>query len=1265
MVHPTPIGPVVVGNLDPDRTAYVSLERGTPIALLPVRLETRWLSTANVAELELRVRIFPDAIHLVTPAAIQPFERDEAIGYWRVRDQSGDSSTASASAWARLTSAVGEARAQWLRSLLAPTRGPDGTLAFSAVPVTEEVRLLEAQALPDRFVVLGYEQGYRRLSMWGARVPRTLQVGPGGPDDAARRWQVDFAAAEAMGMAVRVKVERSLAGRLTRLVVLGVRDSESATAGAAQLGTLIDGHARDRGASLLPAGTPTNHTTASRATAHASDVGAVPAPGTDGARLASALGLASEQLRHVGGANARSDQAARSMHRATWPATWGYFLEHIVGPVVTAEQRAAGRRLFVDHVRGHGPFPALSVGRQPYGVLPVVSLSRWKADAGVDDAFVRGLSALLPRWHASGKAAARLPPSGDPLPSLLDVLGLQSTSVRWMARAAATPEIAGAWWLTGPMASAALGNLLRELRQPIVEELARFGLWPQPDPVRIDPKVHADQASDLDLPMVTPRRSGSGPVYLEAIASMRDLEALRRHDVPGASPRTLLYLLLRHATLLVAARTANDLLAVGMAAREEIDVRTAPVATVWNRFARPVPRFGGQTARELVTAERLPAHPMFGELAQHRAAVAALASLSVSELERLTAETLDVSSHRLDAWVTAVATRRLMSRRATDGGGIYVGAFGWVDAPPVPASPGRDGVPVTDPGHGYVHAPSLDQARTAAVLRAGFVARPGGDLSVDLSSRRVRQARWLLAGLRAGRSLSELLGYRIERTLANAADIADVRREFPLAGGGGDASEPRLDGLATYLAWRAHPPTGRFAGVSTEILALVDGLSDVLLAESVHQHARGNTDRVGVLLEALSAGTVTPPEPDVIQTRVDAVNTTYQVIVSLGDGDGGWPGDAARARARANPAVNAWLAGVLGDPHTLAATVRYRAPDGSLGELGRTVTDLELCALDVCALVGTELATSPLVALFAAEVPVGASEVAVVPVPRLVEAHLLARSFRDALRHARPWGTTDDASPDAPEWSVDIEAGLAQLDQMLDDATERGRRRLAALLGAPVTDRPAARSLAAELAARIRGTASSRDRVRMLSGVVPAGRAPQAAPAAGDVLATRTQQVAWLADSGRVRPAIAALGTLGHGASGRPDIAAYRPSADRILVAIGAHAPSVRGLIIDSWTEARPLRDTTTGIAFHHDAPRARAPQAIWLAVPPDPTQGWSLATLEATVHETIDLMVARLARPHEVWGPLLPALYFAENLDDDTVSTTLADVAISVVATE
>ena len=71
---------------------------------------------------------------------------------------------------------------------------------------------------------------------------------------------------------------------------------------------------------------------------------------------------------------------------------------------------------------------------------------------------------------------------------------------------------------------------------------------------------------------------------------------------------------------------------------------------------------------------------------------------------------------------------------------------------------------------GFVQAPSLGHAVAAAVLRCGHLShartgQPDGPFAVDLSSDRVRLARWLLDGVRQGQPLGALLGYRFERGL--------------------------------------------------------------------------------------------------------------------------------------------------------------------------------------------------------------------------------------------------------------------------------------------------------------------------------------------------------------------------------------------------------------------------------------------------------------------------------------------------------------------
>src|SRR5690606_29432124 len=70
---------------------------------------------------------------------------------------------------------------------------------------------------------------------------------------------------------------------------------------------------------------------------------------------------------------------------------------------------------------------------------------------------------------------------------------------------------------------------------------------------------------------------------------------------------------------------------------------------------------------------------------------------------------------------------------------------------------------------GFVHAPSMNHATAAALLRSGYLthATPADPdaLAVNLSSARVRRARYLIDGIRNGQSLEVLLGVQFERGL--------------------------------------------------------------------------------------------------------------------------------------------------------------------------------------------------------------------------------------------------------------------------------------------------------------------------------------------------------------------------------------------------------------------------------------------------------------------------------------------------------------------
>jgi hypothetical protein len=109
------------------------------------------------------------------------------------------------------------------------------------------------------------------------------------------------------------------------------------------------------------------------------------------------------------------------------------------------------------------------------------------------------------------------------------------------------------------------------------------------------------------------------------------------------------------------------------------------------------------------------------------------------------------------------------------------------------------------------------------------------------------------------------------------------------------------------------------------------------------------------------------------------------------------------------------------------------------------------------------------------------------------------------------------------------------------------------------------------------------------------------------------------------------------------------------------------GLLIDEWVEVVPSVSETTAIAFQHDAPDSRPPQAMLLAVPASPGEPWTaiglhrllldtlaLAQVRAVDAEALDIAVLNPVAGAPAVGEVahfLPALHFAVNVDGDAVS--------------
>jgi hypothetical protein len=325
----------------PPLPPLLELDPHLPIIMLPVRLETRYFAV-DATNVELRVRIFPSSIHVTTDRpGVDPAEHDETVAYWQIRKSAGDASANAAAAWQRMVQLFGDPRARWLRQTLTPSTDAAGALAFPAVTINQPSDAAslasEATALPTRFFVSGYVGERVLFQVTGKDIPASVTAGPHGPP-AAIAWQTDFNTAENIGLAVREKLTRQQAGTLTRLLVFGLREGAAAADSQKAFNTLLDRHLRSDGVALLASGTPTNHTPEARVDSLPSASGATPSANSDGARMATTLGMDPASFSAVGATEAASDRAAASMHTALWPVTLGYFLEQVMSPAGTCQR---------------------------------------------------------------------------------------------------------------------------------------------------------------------------------------------------------------------------------------------------------------------------------------------------------------------------------------------------------------------------------------------------------------------------------------------------------------------------------------------------------------------------------------------------------------------------------------------------------------------------------------------------------------------------------------------------------------------------------------------------------------------------------------------------------------------------------------------------------------------------------------------------------------------------------------------------------------
>lgn len=951
---------------------------------------------------------------------------------------------------------------------------------------------------PDRFVLMGFKDDAEVFpSKLGEPVPQPLVVGPDPSEDldeilkeaydngeignggtsfedikdedkvalyieylsskSETRWMFDFEEAIQNGLGFKIDLtEAQYEAGFDRLMVLGIRMSDDEQTGQANLETLLKHHHYGtNGLGIVPQGTPTNNTDDTKAGyTETDDVDETferylsettlddPTERRlkkDGRWLAELLGIDAElagltKVSHYHGTDQRESIA---MDTALWPATIGYFMDSLMGPVFNDRQREVARWYFENHVISRGRLPALRIGDQPYGILPTSAISKleWLNPAtfpfaGMYDILstLKSLYELLSKvrkdWSAFENDLAHIGKPGDSQSVLLEVLGLHASSQEFYQRYAqgANHLFHYLWWINPATAFLAYGVILSDA-QKAGEFLHDLGYQHSDETPAILEKVFFEKnhllkgpfIDDRPLSEIDPIRgyTPDGRNYIQWLidGAYQDFSIIRKQENFSGDrpPQALLYHMLRHALNLSFSETSFQLFrGAGLLSNDEVKASRVDAefmgfssqsyaTSKWEYLNRTENDINpGLSVEKHINQLLQASNPLSKEVETLVKALEVLQHAPTAHLERAFAEHLDACTYRLDAWLLGFVNLQLYAMRY--GGdfeqdsfgdlrqGLYLGAYGWVEnlkpddrvLNPVDLSGNAELDKIfntdqespllsDDSNGGYVQAPSLNHAVTAAVLRNAYISNATPEnpdaFKVNLSSERVRVALAIIEGMQQGQSLGALLGYQLERGLHDRheltgidAYIYELRKAFPLVSNRLKSTriaeadlesitqtEARnvVDGFRLIEHVRKTNETSYPFGKDLEntnitqaqrdainaevdrLRSINDAVADLAMAESVHQVVQGNYDRASGALDAYSKGHY-PQMPDVVQTPRTGTGLTHRVSIHL-------PYHSttltdSNPRTVAEPTLNQWLAGMLPDFEKVYCQISYQLP---------------------------------------------------------------------------------------------------------------------------------------------------------------------------------------------------------------------------------------------------------------------------------------------------------------------------------------------------
>ncbi len=782
----------------------------------------------------------------------------------------------------------------------------------------------------------------------------------------------------------------------------------------------------------------------------------------DGQWLAEVLGLSTDTFKKIPFADGSDQSEARAMNTALWPATLGYFMDEMMDSLFTDQDIIATRNFFNQFVSGRGPVPAIRIGKQPYGILPASVFSKLDFQSDRSRVSIHGfamannyyekLHELLLKidkdWEKLLTGVNFVGKPGDAHQVLLDVIGLHAGSVEFHQRyAESLQQVFNQLNLAhGPLIAIIISMAIADRGKALLNELGYdFGERKIP----ILEKFFMGKANPLtgpvidDVPLSETKRireySADNKNYIEwLVASDADTIRQQNFGTGKKTPQAMLYLLLRHALMQAHAEASKSYyLSRGIVndkrAFHDPDFlhvqQQDSKKSKWAYLYKNEPAITGDTttlvAEHILKPAALHNDAETKNLKRILDALTALINTPTARLDRLFTEHLDSCNYRLDAWKTAMIQLKLAQQRKLGTNsewseGLYIGAYGYVEKL-VPENKQLTGVELdaklnaifnakTEPplqrdstNAGYIHAPSINQAATAAILRNAYLSNATSDhpenFAVNISSERVRMAQGFLEGVRNGQPLSVLLGYQFERGLHDKYSLGKgevdkfiypLRKKFPLVSNqmnstkttpGEDAEtsvenmEARnvIDGLKLIKHVQAtgdkNYPFGFETGTGMDklpvatslqqkairdeldrLLDINDAISDIVMAESVYQVVQGNIERAAGNNEAFSKGQY-PPEIEVVQTPRSGITLTHRVAIQFDpDADPTASPNSVSvmtSRAKADASLNKWLSSMLPDPANVKVWVQFKDPSAANQEQVITQKQLGLQSVDL------------------------------------------------------------------------------------------------------------------------------------------------------------------------------------------------------------------------------------------------------------------------------------------------------------------------------